>query len=75
MTTREEYAEAAKWIQTWQVDCAENGMVPTPYILAIRVLRALADGAVLCSRIEHTSGIAQGLPRIAYEYIPLDPQP
>jgi len=54
MTTKSEYAEAAKWIQTWQVDVAEDGMVPTPYILAVRVLRQLAEGAVLCEKVVPT---------------------
>jgi hypothetical protein len=43
MTTREEYAEAAKWIGLQVALPGEE----KPALLAARVLRALADGAVL----------------------------
>ena len=44
MTTREEYAEAAKWIGLQVALPGEE----KPALLATRVLRQLADGAVLC---------------------------
>ena len=44
MTTREEYAEAAKWIGLQVALPGEE----KPALLAARVLRQLAEGAVLC---------------------------
>jgi hypothetical protein len=61
MTTREEYAEArtAAAVAFWPPWADEHKEI------TINVLRALADGAVLC---EHSK-------TGPLEYIPLDPQP
>jgi hypothetical protein len=61
MTTREEYAEAAKIFETRRDHIGNRSDE-----LAARVLRALAEGAVLCEVLEEASPVA---------YIPLDPQP
>jgi hypothetical protein len=60
MTTREEYAEAAHWVS------GVSTLYKEERELAARVLRALAEGAVLCEVLEEASPVA---------YIPLDPQP
>lgn len=60
MTSREEYEQAILWINTWFVPIESH-----PSQLAVRVLRALADGAVLCREIEFERNT----------YVPLDPQP
>jgi hypothetical protein len=51
MTTREEYAEAAEWIDSFVENQRLAGWLPSDVVhseLAARVLRALAEGAVLC---------------------------
>jgi hypothetical protein len=56
MTTREEYAEAAEWHTKGAAACARVGATETEKhaLLAARVLRQLAEGAVLCSVVRHT---------------------
>jgi hypothetical protein len=60
MTTREEYAEAAHWVATVSTVYKEERD------LAARVLRQLAEGAVLCKPEEFGS---------LTEYWPIEEQP
>ena len=48
MTTHEEYAEAAEQMDAIVTICKVYGLKEQSCLLAARVLRALADGAVLC---------------------------
>jgi hypothetical protein len=68
MTTREEYAEAAAHLE----DCGtDDDGVDELFMLAARVLRQLAEGAVLCKAVIRKP--EQGCD--FEEYIPLDWQP
>ena len=65
MTTREEYAEAADEMEEDAKWCG-NRIKKAQLLLATRVLRALADGAVLCER----DWLSDGGP-----YRPIEEQP
>jgi hypothetical protein len=91
MTTREEYAEAAGWHQGEskyhknlsaklhgkdQKSCLK---ISEYEALAARVLRALADGAVLCMPISKITARREDFdtmyPPVDTMYPPVDPQP
>lgn len=75
MTTRQDYAEAATLCASMTNDIpAEWLKHQNALLLAARVLRALAEDAVLCKEttdIRHTDERAI----VTYTYHPLDPQP
>lgn len=73
MTTREEYAEAAEEIEEQAIFSreAEEYMLADRYDTAVRVLRALADGAVLCRKGSYPH--ADGERSVAY--YPIEEQP
>jgi len=87
MTTQAEYAEAADLcadealVSRHQagnpaLDVAGHTLEAHRWELAARVLRALADGAVLCKPItEWNGGIVNGDRHMVITYTPLDPQP
>jgi phytoene/squalene synthetase len=64
VTTREEYAEAAEAIE--QISDGAPSKFAVHYLLAARVLRQLAAGAVLCER----DWLSEGGP-----YRPMEEQP
>lgn len=70
MTTREEYAEAAEWIDSFVENQRLAGWLPSDVVhseLAARVLRALAEGAVLCTQEPTNVRV--------YAYHPIEEQP
>jgi hypothetical protein len=69
MTTREEYAEAAEWIEKWCVNLPPQPAHPH-FSIAVCVLRALAEGAVLCEETEPPR-----LPVFGPYYRPIEEQP
>jgi hypothetical protein len=86
MTTREEYAEAAEWFDFNASETRNNvehfngpdrksfESLAVHQELAARVLRQLAEGAVLCKKhtdIRHTDERAI----VTYTYIPIEEQP
>jgi len=64
MTTKQEYAEAAEWVRKagWFYHEEKHGE------LAHRIMRALAEGAVLCEKAEAAE---DGM----YDYRPIEEQP
>lgn len=71
MTTREEYAEAAEQMDAIVTICKVYGLKEQSCLLAARVLRALADGAVLCRKGSYPH--ADGERSVAY--YPIEEQP
>jgi hypothetical protein len=87
MTTREEYAEAAEWHQeeseyhrklsdSLQGADRDSCLGVSKYEeLAARVLRQLAEGAVLCDKVEHEHETWLGNIYMKTTYVPIKEQP
>jgi ribosomal protein S25 len=74
MTTREEYTAAANEFDFIAEHTLSQNMKANS-LLAARVLRALADGAVLCKKVHTRRRVNTDMYTVDVAYIPLDPQP